>query len=179
VVIDPDLIDLDNVRIAVATNTVPQLLANRQAEVQGFFNAVKKLRESKPAPLAGFDAVIADTLPGTDLVALDQQQWSGVDIEPALNGLKLSRAAFARLVRVRALAQRGNVTDEEWDDVYHILTQVKKSRRFEAWRLEEQPIGLTPDHFRVSDIDPPLLPWRSSPLARQAWQDTLQARIDQ
>jgi Tc toxin complex TcA C-terminal TcB-binding domain/Concanavalin A-like lectin/glucanases superfamily/ABC toxin N-terminal region/Bacterial Ig domain len=132
------------------------------------------------ALITNFDSFVSETL-GKSLHELDQKQQAGTDIEPELNDLHLTRQAFTRLLRVRELAVLGMVRDIEWDDVYHILVQVKKEQNSQAWTQEEREkeIALTPGLFQISETLPQLPPWRATWRARLNWQDTLQARIDQ
>jgi hypothetical protein len=73
------------------------------------------------------------------------------------------------------------VSAAEWDDVYHILVQVKKQQQYQNWRDQETQlqISLAPGLFRLSEAVPILLPWRATWQTRLGWEDTLQARISQ
>lgn len=128
----------------------------------------------------GFDSFVSETL-GKSLHELDPKLQVGADIEAELKELHLTRQAFARLLRVRELVVQGTVRDTEWEDVYHILVQVKKQQSHEAWSAEEQQkqIALMPSLFQISETLPQLPPWRATWRARLNWQNTLQARIDQ
>src|SRR4029434_4419745 len=73
-------------------------------------------------------------------------------------------------------------SDAEWDDVYAILVQVQKVRQYATWRQQEGTLVLGPEHFRPPDATqpPPVLPpWRATLQARQTWQATLSARLQQ
>jgi hypothetical protein len=149
--------------------------------------------------LAGLETLLAGTLgvPPETLGMLAAQQAEGHDIAPRLEQLSLGVEAFARLLTVHQLLQAGApVTPQEWQDVSSILAQVRKRRLFATWQQEEQERGIVlgPDHFRLSDAPlstpptqaqtqaqaaPSLPAWRATRQARQDWQDTLQARIDQ
>jgi hypothetical protein len=49
----------------------------------------------------------------------------------------------------------------------------------DSWRTEETSLTLGPDYFTIATDEPQLPAWRATRQARQAWQDTLQGRIDQ
>ncbi len=87
-------------------------------------------------------------------------------------------------MRFRDLAANAPVFGDEWMAIFSILTQVQKLRQAGAWRTEERERNLTlgPDSFIIpgAEVLAPELPeWRASRQARQTWQDTLRARIEQ
>jgi hypothetical protein len=184
-VIDPDLIGCDDITNPVDGNAAFDLWRKRTAWVQAAFVALKTAREQQAIPLDGFDAIVATTLgiPIADLLALAQQSRAGKDTGSARQQLDLSREAFDYLMRIRALLASVDqiVTEAEWANAYNILVQIQKSREFAAWRDAERasPLTFTVEYFQASDSAPELVPWRAAPEARQAWQSTLQARMDQ
>src|SRR6185312_13343624 len=98
---------------------------------------------------------------------------------------------FARLSQLRnIIVSRRPLLDSEGDEVYAILMQAQKRRRFGSWRAKEAAIKLLrgPDQFQFPAPPPltfppletvPLPVWLANLSDRQDWQDTLQARIDQ
>ncbi len=187
-IIDPDLIGEDDLRLAEPGNPAFDLWHKRRQWLADAFAAHKQRREAQPTPLQGFDTIVSETLgqPVDKLRELEEQQKAGNDIEPELKSLRLTRQSFTRLLRVRRMAENTTVSGAEWEDVYHILVQVKKQQNYEAWRNEETPkeepqkqIALIPGLFKLSETAPQLLPWRATWRARLTWLDTLQARIDQ
>jgi hypothetical protein len=184
-VVDPDLIGPDDLANPVDPDAAYILLNKRARWLQTGFDGLKITREQQAALVDGFDTIVANTLgmPISDVLALAEQNRAGEDIGPALQQLNLPREAFRYLMRTRALAMSADqiVTEDEWTNVYNILLQVQKTREFAAWREAEQtsPLTFSAKYFKVSDSAAELAPWRSTPEARQAWQNTLQARIDQ
>ncbi|MCI0698183.1 Ig-like domain-containing protein [candidate division KSB1 bacterium] len=182
-IIDPDLINEDDLLLTKGGNPAFDLWQARTQSLANIFAALKQKRESQSDALKGFDIIVAETLgqPVDKLRELEEKQKTGTDIEPELKQLRLTRQAFTRLLRVRKMAENKTVTDAEWDDVYHILVQIKKQQSYDAWHTEEkqQKIALTPSLFQISETLPQLPPWRATWRARLNWLNTLQARIDQ
>jgi hypothetical protein len=182
-VIDPDQIDEGDLTDPVPGNPAYDLWQIRDTWVTGEYATLKQKREAQATPpIAGFKAVVDYALgSGTDLPALEAEYEAGESIDTKLRALHLTMQTFTCLLRTRALAQAGTVTDGEWADVYGILAQVRKSQQYETWRTLEQQkqIALTPEYFKISDATKQVPPWRASMQARREWQDTLQARIDQ
>lgn len=126
-----------------------------------------------------------------DLMDVDGEAGAGNNISQRLAQLGLTRVAFNRLLQVyRALDAGDLVRDAEWEDVFAILVQIEKQQQYAAWRDEERAHGITlsPDIFQIPDYGPGRFPeplprvlpdWRASYGDRQAWEDSLQARIDQ
>ncbi len=161
----------------------------------------------EPPLLRGFNHIVGKILPQMDLVALDEERKGGSGIEGKLRENQLSIQAFNYLVRIRKLAaidrDGDSVLPSEWNDVYSILVQVLKLRVYdfgpykdpwsgqtrESWRKEEERknLSLGPDYFKIPEADasnvsppPPKLPaWRATSRAREKWQRTLRARIEQ
>lgn len=182
-IIDPDLVRRDDL-MNPTQGSAFELWDARRKDVDSWVKTFRTQRESKAAPLEGFDHVVDGVLAPLNLPALAKERSEGKDIEPRLKAKQLSLAAFDYLVRVRNLASAGSVLTSEWEDVYSILAQVRKLRSYEGWRDQERLKDLTlgPDHFRVAEetAPPAELPvWRATERARRAWQNTLRARIDQ
>jgi hypothetical protein len=184
--IDPDLISEADLQPGSAASFIWK---DRSSWVNGQIEALKKLRESMGNNfLKGFDTVVGRILgPVADLLALDTQRVEGTDIEPQLTQKQLPLRPFVHLISLRKLAAAGTILASEWDDVYSILVQVEKLGSFAFWRSEEQEhkVVLGPDSFRLPNAGeafmPPAVPpeWRMTAQARQTWQDTLKARINQ
>jgi Tc toxin complex TcA C-terminal TcB-binding domain/Bacterial Ig domain len=184
-VIDPDLIREADLQPLTAAYSLWQ---SRATWVNTHLHALRQQRETQANLLTGFDQVVSGILgPIADLLALDAQRVAGADIEPPLAQQQITLAAFVHLMGLRQLAEAGTILASEWDDVYSILTQVQKRRSFAAWRAEERlwEVVLGPDWFRIpapgqTIIPPAVSPeWRVTVQARQLWQDTLKARINQ
>lgn len=182
--IDPDLLQSDDFRIHVSTDPAYNLYTTRAGTVQGWFNTLKQSREGASTVPIGLNAILQSVLgkSSADLLAMDQQQKSGADITSQLAALNLARDAFSYLVRISTLVQNSQaVLSTEWSDVYSILVQVQKRRAFATWCDAERAANvlLGPDYFQISSSPVTLNPWRATYAARQAWQNALQARIDQ
>ena len=184
-VIDPDVIGEADLQPSTAAYTLWQ---SRSTWVNAHLQGLKKQREAQGNQLIAFDGLVVSILgPIPDLLALDAQRLAGTDIEPQLAQKQLTLVAFVHLMDLRKLATIATLLLAEWDDVYSILTQVQKRRSFLAWRFEENAshIVLGPDCFRIPDpgqtnVPPAVAPeWRVTAQARQIWQDTLKARINQ
>lgn len=82
------------------------------------------------------------------LVELAEQDRRGNSIEERLAQLTLTRTAFEFLLQVHDdLAEGVAVPQETWEEVYHLLVNVEKKRRFGAWQRAERPTYLF-------DLDP-------------------------
>jgi Tc toxin complex TcA C-terminal TcB-binding domain/Bacterial Ig domain len=185
-VIDPDLVGTKDLRSPETGNSAYDLWKSRRDNLAAQLIALDTTRKAQATQQAGFDRIISDTLgPVAQLLALLEQRRNGNSIDSQMRARLLTMPAFLHLMRVRELAVANAVLDEEWDDVYAILIQVKKLGLHAAWRAEEQQKGLIlgPDHFQLAD-DPQsqieALPrWRATPQARQAWRRTLESRLQQ
>jgi hypothetical protein len=187
-IIDPDLVYPDfDLRDPVPGNPAFDLWKQRSDDIA---SRVGRIITAAPSA-AAFDSFAKEFLDvGADtLAALDDQRKNGFGIQTRLDQLGLSAAAFDALLGVKTLFdQTQQPLSTEWGDVASILVQAFKRRQAGLWRLQEQARGvvLSPDLFVVFDTgsDPatpsPALPkWRATPLARRAWQETLQSRIDE
>jgi hypothetical protein len=187
-IIDPDLVFPDfDLRDPVPGNPAFDLWKQRSDDIA---SRVSRIIATAPSA-AAFDGLTKEFLGvGADaLAALDGQRKNGLGIQTRLDQLGLSAAAFDALLGVKTLLdQIQQPLSTEWDDVASILVQAFKQRQAGLWRLQEQARGvvLSPDLFVVFDAgsdpatSPPALPkWRATSLARRAWQETLQSRIDE
>lgn len=121
-----------------------------------------------------------------DIIQLDQSRQQGNDISPYLASLNLTLSAFNYLVkicRIYTSSSQNQLLDSEWNDIYSILVQAQKLGQFAVWRaVESAPaynVTLSPDWFTVNTAEVELPAWRATAVARQAWQATLQGRINQ
>lgn len=112
-----------------------------------------------------------------------------------LDQLLISRAGFNAVFKVRSLLRAQKpVTDREWTEVFNILLQVKKIRKYGAWRREEalpgNAIVLSPDHFALPTPPPITFPpppavdrdlpsWRATAFELTEWRTTLAGRIQE
>jgi hypothetical protein len=188
-IIDPDLVDTATFNGPSAAPAVTIWQA-RHDWVRDTIAAMA----ATPTTLAGFDTLVEETLsiPVADLLALDASREKGEGIQPRLDQLPLTNAAFVYLLKMRELVAAGQpVTPSEWQSVYSILVQVTKRRRSAAWREEEQRpsdgaagVTLSPDFFVPPDVltaqaTPAPLGWRASQEDHFDWLETLQGRVDQ
>jgi hypothetical protein len=182
-VIDPDIVGAGDFTNPTPANAVYALWQTRQQQVASLLATVKATRDAQATPLAGFERIVSDTLgPVADLEALEDEHKRGHDITSALLAKQLTLQPFLHLMRIRKLVQAGSVSEAEWDDVYAILVQVQKVRQYATWRQQEGTLILGPEHFRLPDATqppPPLPAWRATSQARQVWQETLSARLQQ
>ena len=184
-VIDPDLLIPEDLRTPSSGNAAYDLWRTRGESLQAYRVALDNARKAQPTPQAGFDQIVGEAVgPIADLLALAEQRQRGDAIDMPLRAKLLGVRPFLHLLRVRELAVAGTVLDAEWEDVYAILTQVKKLSQFAAWRDEEKQKGLIlgPDSFRLSDAAQSLAElsqWRFALQSRQAWRRTLESRLQQ
>ncbi|NOT56073.1 MAG: hypothetical protein HOP18_15855 [Deltaproteobacteria bacterium] len=188
-VIDPDLIGDRDLRTPKDGDQAYILWQQRQQFVTGELARLKQLREAQEKAISGFNAIVGNILgpvdePNTGFSALAVKYKAGDDIEPQLKAKQLTLPPFLYLMRIRDLASTGTVLDAEWSNVYSILVQVQKFRQYTAWRQEEGTLTLGPDDFQFATPNSAapiteLPQWRATQQARQSWQATLEARINQ
>ena len=185
-VIDPDLLTAADFRTASAGNAAYDTLTARRALLLTYSSSLDAARKAQATQLAGFDAIVGTALgPVADLLSLLAQRDSGNSIDIPLRAMRLTLQPFLHLMRVRQLAAASSMLDAEWEDVYAILTQVKKLSLHASWRTQEQQSGLIlgPDYFQLSDAADQgvasLPRWRATSQARQTWRRTLESRIQQ
>lgn len=190
-ILDPDLVSLHDLKNPTAGNLAFDLWQERQQWIANQLSQIKAKREQEASPQSGFNRIVSEVLgPIEDLLIFKAQHDQGKNIEAQLQARSISLNAFLHLLRIDQLAATGTVLASEWADVYSILVQVQKQRVYPNWRAVEQQrrLILSPDTFKlaVGDLESASLPptvelpvWRATPEARQAWQDTLMARISQ
>jgi len=182
-VVDPDLLVAADIRHRVAGDPAFDLWTARRQWTDAAFAAIRASRERLgPVPPAdAFDTVVGDIVgvPVARLVDLDRDRRRGISIEADLAALRLIPAELLQLLRAREVAGSGIVTDDEWQDLYHLLTQVRKHQQRVAWLQAEAGVALTPDSFVLSTAAWTPVPWRAAATDRANWRDRLQARIDQ
>jgi hypothetical protein len=180
--IDPDLVGLDDMRNDITPNPALDIWNARFAWVRNELFTLKSKRVGAPTLVDEVDQVVAYGLGGAGkLVELDEKYKQGADIETDLHALSLTIQTFTYLLRMRQLAGTGTLTDTEWEDIYGILTQVRKRQETSTWREEERQnqISLSPQFFRVSSGAKSLPAWRATEEARRDWEDLLESRISQ
>ena len=203
-IIDPDLIEPQADLIYQSSGVAYDIHTQRFKEVQDSLNALKSKRTSAPTSLSGFNAMLVESLFGAaatepqdvlvkSVIGLEEENQKGNDITRRLEQFNLTMEAFSFLLRIHKLAENNApITDAEWTTVENILVQVEKQRKSAEWRdiEKEKAITLSPDYFKIPEIDPGVfpptspvtlarVPWRATVEARQDWQDTLLTRIDQ
>jgi len=193
--VDPDLIGPEDLILSAPQNPNPasDLWQERSTWVSGQLELLRNNRQQGEGDKSRFDRLVDAALGDgtlTGLLALQEKQAGGHDIGAALQEHQLPLDAFSRLMRLRALAQSAALLDSEWEEVYSILVQVQKVRRYADWRAQEGGRKLTvgPDYFRLrsgqDDFTPSaraaaLPQWRATVEARHAWEDRLRARVEQ
>jgi hypothetical protein len=148
-IVDPDLLTEADLIAPAQPNLAYDLWKTRGDWIKGQLSALagdKKPGETVPAR---FDRLVQGTLgPVADLLALDTQRQKGNNIEAQLAQKQLSPEAFSYLVRLRNLAATQSLLDAEWTDLYSILVQVQKLRKYGDWRAAEAALTIGPDYFQ-------------------------------
>ncbi len=130
-IIDPDVIGRADLRNPVKTDAAYDVWDKRRRWLKRASNELKVKRVQYPAPEEALNAVLEMTFrhhpPAKEVWKIADEQQHGSDIRPALADLHLTPRMFRRLLRIRALAQTGIVTDDEWADVDDILLGVQKA----------------------------------------------------
>jgi hypothetical protein len=190
-IIDPDLVGPEDLRDPAATYPAYDLWRTRYDAVSNRVDAITTGAKTAVA----LDALLRMYLgiDGTGLLAIDTARSNGQSVQPRLDQLGLTNAAFNVLLGVqRLLGKSQPVLEQEWGALASILVQTYKMRQFAAWRLAEAeqtpPLLLGPDVFQIPpppddplapNVAKTLPPWRATREARRDWQDTLQSRIDE
>ncbi len=199
--IDPDLIGLGDLRTELANNPAYDLWKERSTNVTRFFDNLKKTAlDTKKTPQQRFEVIFIDAVGKSTSIftELRKSDKHGTSIKSELKKYHLTYAGFKYLVRLLDIVQQANpqILDSEWDEVCHLLVEVKKQRFYfdkkagEYWRKEEKEknIVLGPDFFKLRDTalttyPPPkttaLPAWRATRTNRLDWEDELESRIDQ
>ncbi len=197
--LDPDVMTAKHLRDP-SSGLAYDLRNHRVAQINGW----KEELQREPRTLAGFDAILINTLFDAatrnridrdelrdGVLSLEEERKKGNSIIQRLEQVGLTNAAFSRLLRLRTVLDSGaDLLDSEWNEIYNILVQVRKRREFADWRGEEhrRTIILGPDHFKIPEPPPltfprpepePLPAWRATWRERRDWEDKLQARQEQ
>lgn len=190
--IDPDLVDIPDFITPFAADSAFGLRQARAAALEALKTDLAAV--SSASPWEKIDHLLRERLglDGDQLGALVEAANDGNLTSALLAQLTVSRTELTRLLGLRALAGEdpagSAIVDTEWNDLFDILIQVEKRRRFfPKWRLEERDLGLVigPDHFKSRPPEPPSLSpgeqhaWRSGAADRRLWDVTLQARMEQ
>jgi Tc toxin complex TcA C-terminal TcB-binding domain/ABC toxin N-terminal region len=178
-VADPDVIDAGDVVAASSGDPIRALLVQRSAVLTDFASNLDQVRAAAADAGQALAAIVAQTLPGVDLAALEADERQGVDISAELDAAGLSRGGFRYLRTVAALTATGTVTEAEWADAIAVLTSAHKHTLVPAWRAEETAFVLSPDAFVAGGTGPTVNPYRVSVQARPDWQSVLRARFAQ
>jgi len=190
-IIDPDLIEPDdfrnpNPKINLADpNKAFDIWLNRRTFIDTILNDFKVARETN-----GLTAILKQVLgnallPDNPLPDLDglllvlTKGGTADEIKTAkdsVTALALTVESFTRLMSIRAkdqLAQsdmrNDKVSEQEWREIYSILTQALKAKQFDAWRTEEQGAGtrIGLEEFWVSLTEPKEGDWPPLPITDQ------------
>lgn len=177
---DPDAITDAYLRNPTAGETAFDLWQARRTWVDNTLAAFKADREANDLDYI-LKQVLGDPLP--DINTLYQNINNGTDLEDTVDtieGFHLTTESFRRLMEIKAkdddVAQ--TVGNEEWDEVYAILTQARKKAEYPNWIAQEQAatLKLGPKVF-VPALEEPALPkWLASQEGRQSWVSTLALR---
>ena len=159
--IDPDLIGPDDFRHPTpkSNSTIPDRAFDIWLERRTFIDAtLRDLEASRKAKglTEILKQVLGDTMvPGNPLPDLDgllltlTKSGTATDevrvAKDSVTALTLSVESFTRLMSIRAKDQlaagdtrNDGVSEQEWREVYSILTQALKARQYDAWRTAEQ-----------------------------------------
>ena len=185
-IIDPDLIGPDDFRNPTPKNKPADpdkafdIWLKRRKFVDTKLSGLKKDREAKGITEI-LKQVLGKQLPDLDglLLTLTKSGTAADEIKAAkdsVTALNLSVESFTRLMSIRAkdqLAQsdtrNDKVSEQEWREVYSILTQALKAKEFDAWRTAEQNAGTTMglEEFWFSVTEPKEGDWPPVPVADQ------------
>lgn len=205
-IIDPDLISAEHLQIPYETNPAYKLWKERWDWIndhkkggtieKGRLSKLKEIGENTykrtSDNLERLKAVMNEAQMDTAMLeGLERLQEEGVDIASSLKQLGLTTGEFSRLKSLRAVVAGGaDLLDSEWNDIYSILVQVEKRKKFQEWKQAEKDSGvfLCPEYFKIPELSSTVFPpkepdplpaWRASYNALQDWEDKLQSRIDQ
>lgn len=190
-IIDPDLIGPDDFRNPTPKDNPASpdkafdIWLERRAFIDTTLNDLKETRETKGIT-AMLQQVLGNALlPGNPLPDLDglllvlTKGGTAVEIKTAKNSiaaLDLSVESFTRLMAIRAKdqltqsdARNDKVSEQEWREIYSILTQATKSKQLAVWLTEEQgsKVNLGLEEFWFSVTEPKEGDWPPVPIANQ------------
>lgn len=170
-IIDPDLIGPDDFQNPLETESAFKVWLTRRKLVVDTLNGFRKDREAGKEK--GMEIILGAAL-GTAIAEIDGlvatlKEGAKADVEKAkerVRSLHLTVESFSRLMELREKDQRAaneklpalELTEEEWREVYSILTQRKKEGLFSTWIKEEEDktseIFLGPENFWLSEREP-------------------------
>ena len=184
-VIDPDLIGPDDFRAPTQKlnpadpDRAFDLWLKRRASIDKLLNDLKTARETKGLTEI-LRQVLGNPLPDLDGLLLVMTKGGTADevktAKDSVTALRLSVESFTRLMSIRAKDQLAvsdsrneKVSAAEWSEVYSILAQATKEKRFAAWRTEEKGAGimLGLEEFWFSVREPQEGDWPPVPVADQ------------
>ena len=173
-IIDPDVITPDDMRHPGAGSPAFDRWQERRTEVDGILANLQTAREANGLEHI-LKQVLGDPLP--DLAALLTNLQQGTQLEETVNAITalfLTVESFTRLMEIKGKNDAGEpVTDAEWNEVYAILAQAEKLKRFPDWIAEEAGLVLGPKEFWIAAEEPELRKWLALPETRQGWQQAL------
>jgi len=178
--VDPDVITDGNLRNPQAGEAAFDLWQARRTWVDNTLAAFKADLEANDFEHI-LKQVLGDPLP--DINTLYQNINNGTDLENTVNtieGFHLTTESFRRLVEIKIKDDDAaqNVENEQWDEVYAILSQTRKKAEYPNWIAEEQAatLKLGPKVFAPSLEEPVLPKWLANQEQRQSWVNTLKHR---
>src|SRR5262249_27258754 len=163
--IDPDLIGPDDIRSPFPQNTVFDLWLARRGFVDTALKNLRAAREGDPTNglTTILKLVLGDPLPDLDSLLQDLTQGDKGTVAAAsdsISKLNLTVDSFNRLMEIRAKDRQAHsdprilVSDDEWSDVYSILTQAKKVGNLGTWRDDEKNVIFGLKDFWISLREP-------------------------
>ncbi len=184
-IIDPDLIGPDDFR-APTQKIKPadpdrafDVWLKRRASIDKILGGLKTDRETKGLAEI-LRQVLGNPLPDLDGLLLVLTKGGTPDevksTKDSVTALQLSIESFTRLMSIRTKDQLAvsdvrneKVSPAEWSEVYSILAQATKAKRFAAWRTEEKGAGiiLALEDFWFSVREPQEGDWPPVPAADQ------------
>ncbi len=183
VIVDPDIITEADVRNdATLHDQVLNLLNTRARSLKDQSDALILARTKAAAnPDGGWSAMLSAGIPGTDIIALSDEETKGVVIGPQLAAAGLDQEGFTYLVALQTIAtsDTARVTDAEWSDALDVLVGAFRRRQYPTWSTEESGIVLSPDIFRPSAPTVNIGRLRINPQCAIDWTQTLSTRVSQ
>ena len=159
---DPDLVlTSESTCSDSANNPACALLGNASSGWRTAGTASSSPRCSPPLGTAKMDAVLAESdliidatsdsvWASSNLSSIEQDDQADKPIADQLEAYHMLPEEFRRLNELRdPLATNNSLTLEEWKDVYSIVLQACKRKKFDAWRREEilEGVVLDPNQF--------------------------------
>lgn len=154
-IIDPDVIGPDDFRFPFAGQSPFDLWLMRRRLVDTLAADFKAAREGKSRGKNWSDVlnqVLKNKFRELEELLLHLTEGSAsqkLEAKEQIGQLDFTVESFTRLATIVTKVQPGRtnpnaepVSEEEWQDVYAILTQVEKRRLYPQWRQEEQAAGI-------------------------------------